>query len=130
MNARLAAVLAALSCCSVINCGHFVAVHIGSKEFTESVILGEMAARLDRPIAGLRKDDFHLFEDNVEQKIVYLSAEDAPASVSRWTTPKKWEESQLKAAEHGRPGFRAQAGQGAAAPVAGHRVVRACRNVT
>src|SRR5712692_11368215 len=36
---------------------------------------------LDRPIAGLKKDDFHLFEDNVEQKIVYLSAEDAPASV-------------------------------------------------
>jgi VWFA-related protein len=36
---------------------------------------------LDRPLAGLRKDDFHLFEDNVEQKIVYLSAEDAPASV-------------------------------------------------
>jgi len=29
----------------------------------------------------LSKDDFHLFEDNVEQKIVYLSAEDAPASV-------------------------------------------------
>ena len=36
---------------------------------------------LDRPITGLGKDDFHLFEDNVEQKIVYLSAEDAPASV-------------------------------------------------
>ena len=35
----------------------------------------------DRPIAGLRKDDFHLFEDNVEQKIAYISSEDAPASV-------------------------------------------------
>ncbi len=35
----------------------------------------------DRPIAGLRKDDFHLFEDNVEQKILYISSEDAPASV-------------------------------------------------
>jgi Ca-activated chloride channel homolog len=36
---------------------------------------------LDRPIAGLRKDDFHLFEDDVEQQIVYLSTEEAPASV-------------------------------------------------
>jgi VWFA-related protein len=36
---------------------------------------------LDRPIAGLRKEDFRLFEDDVEQKIVYLSAEDAPASI-------------------------------------------------
>src|SRR2546427_6103525 len=35
----------------------------------------------DRPIMGLRKDDFHLFEDNVEQKIAYISSEDAPASV-------------------------------------------------
>ena len=35
----------------------------------------------DRPIPGLRKDDFQLFEDNVEQQIVYLSTEEAPASV-------------------------------------------------
>jgi Ca-activated chloride channel family protein len=35
----------------------------------------------DRPIAGLRKEDFHLYEDNVEQKIAYLSNEEAPASV-------------------------------------------------
>ena len=35
----------------------------------------------DRPIADLRKDDFHLFEDNVEQKIVYISSEEAPVSV-------------------------------------------------
>src|SRR5215471_13938848 len=35
----------------------------------------------DRPVAGLSKEDFHVFEDNVEQKIVYLSLEDAPASV-------------------------------------------------
>jgi VWFA-related protein len=35
----------------------------------------------DRPITGLRKEDFHLYEDNVEQKIVYLSNEEAPASV-------------------------------------------------
>jgi VWFA-related protein len=37
--------------------------------------------QLDHPIAGLRKDDFRLFEDDVEQKVVYLSGEDAPASV-------------------------------------------------
>lgn len=36
---------------------------------------------LDRPISGLRKDDFQLFEDNVEQNIAYLSTEEAPASV-------------------------------------------------
>src|ERR1700676_6534 len=35
----------------------------------------------DRPIAGLREEDFHLYEDNVEQKIAYLSNEEAPASV-------------------------------------------------
>jgi VWFA-related protein len=35
----------------------------------------------DRPIEGLRQSDFRLFEDDVEQKIVYLSGEDAPASV-------------------------------------------------
>jgi len=35
----------------------------------------------DKPIAGLSKDDFHLFEDNTEQQIVYLSHEEAPASV-------------------------------------------------
>jgi Ca-activated chloride channel family protein len=36
---------------------------------------------LDRPVVGLRKNDFHLFEDNVEQEIVYLTSEDTPASV-------------------------------------------------
>ena len=35
----------------------------------------------DRPIEGLRQSDFRLFEDDVEQKIVYLSREEAPASV-------------------------------------------------
>ncbi|MBZ5594074.1 MAG: VWA domain-containing protein [Acidobacteriia bacterium] len=35
----------------------------------------------DRPVAGLRPNDFRLFEDDVEQKIVYLSGEEAPASV-------------------------------------------------
>jgi VWFA-related protein len=35
----------------------------------------------DRPISGLRQNDFQLFEDNVEQQIVYLSTEEAPASV-------------------------------------------------
>jgi VWFA-related protein len=36
---------------------------------------------LDRAIGGLSKEDFHVYEDNVEQKIAYLSIEDAPASV-------------------------------------------------
>ena len=36
---------------------------------------------LDRPVRGLRKDDFHLFEDNVEQEVAYLSTEEAPVSV-------------------------------------------------
>jgi Ca-activated chloride channel homolog len=36
---------------------------------------------IDHPIEGLRKEDFRLFEDDVEQEIIYLSAEDAPASV-------------------------------------------------
>jgi VWFA-related protein len=36
---------------------------------------------IDRPIEGLSKEDFRLFEDDVEQKIIYLSGEDAPASV-------------------------------------------------
>lgn len=35
----------------------------------------------DRPITGLCQQDFHLYEDNVEQKIAYLSNEEAPASV-------------------------------------------------
>ena len=35
----------------------------------------------DHPIPGLKKEDFQLFEDNVEQSIAYLSIEEAPASV-------------------------------------------------
>ena len=36
---------------------------------------------LDRPVRGLRKSDFHLFEDNVEQEIAYLSTEEEPVSI-------------------------------------------------
>jgi VWFA-related protein len=36
---------------------------------------------MDRPIGSLSREDFHVYEDNVEQKIAYLSTEDAPASV-------------------------------------------------
>lgn len=36
---------------------------------------------LDRPVEGLGKQDFRLFEDNVSQEIVSLSSEDAPASI-------------------------------------------------
>ncbi len=35
----------------------------------------------DRPVEGLRKSDFQLFEDNVRQEILSVSIEDAPASV-------------------------------------------------
>jgi Ca-activated chloride channel homolog len=35
----------------------------------------------DRPVMDLQKNEFHLFEDNVEQKVIYLSNEEAPASV-------------------------------------------------
>lgn len=36
---------------------------------------------LNRFVLGLRKQDFHLFEDGVEQTIVHLSGEDAPLSL-------------------------------------------------
>jgi Ca-activated chloride channel family protein len=35
----------------------------------------------DRPVTNLQKDNFQLFEDNVEQEIVTLSHEDAPISI-------------------------------------------------
>jgi osmoprotectant transport system permease protein len=46
MNRRMAAAVVGVFCCCAISCGHSVAVHVGSKEFTESVILGELATRL------------------------------------------------------------------------------------
>jgi Ca-activated chloride channel homolog len=36
---------------------------------------------LNRFVLGLRKEDFHLFEDGAEQTITHLSGEDAPLSV-------------------------------------------------
>ena len=36
---------------------------------------------LNRFVLGLQKQDFHLFEDGVEQTIVHISGEDAPLSV-------------------------------------------------
>ena len=36
---------------------------------------------LDRPIEGLRKDDFRILEDNVRQEIISSTIEDVPASV-------------------------------------------------
>jgi Ca-activated chloride channel family protein len=36
---------------------------------------------LNRFVLGLQKEDFHLFEDGVEQKVVHFSGEDAPLSV-------------------------------------------------
>jgi Ca-activated chloride channel family protein len=36
---------------------------------------------LGRPISGLTSNDFHVFEDNVEQRIVSVATEDAPISL-------------------------------------------------
>ena len=36
---------------------------------------------LNRFVLGLQKEDFHLFEDGVEQSVAHFSAEDAPLSV-------------------------------------------------
>ncbi len=36
---------------------------------------------MNRFVLGLQKEDFHLLEDNVEQKVVHFSGEDAPLSV-------------------------------------------------
>src|SRR5579871_27680 len=36
---------------------------------------------LDRPLLGLQKEDFHLFEDNVEQEIRSFSSEEGPVSI-------------------------------------------------
>jgi len=36
---------------------------------------------LNRFVLGLQKDDFHLFEDSVEQNVAHFSGEDAPLSV-------------------------------------------------
>ena len=36
---------------------------------------------LDRPVEGLKKQDFQLSEDNVSQQIVSVSSEDAPVSI-------------------------------------------------
>lgn len=36
---------------------------------------------LNRFILGLQKEDFHLFEDGVEQNVAHFSAEDAPLSI-------------------------------------------------
>src|SRR3989441_9466734 len=35
----------------------------------------------NRPVEGLRSEDFHIWEDKVEQKIQYLSSEDTPVSL-------------------------------------------------
>ena len=36
---------------------------------------------LGAPYAGLAREDFHLFEDGVEQELQYLSSDDSPVSV-------------------------------------------------
>ncbi len=36
---------------------------------------------LDRPVSGLKKENFHIYENGVEQQIRHFGVEDAPASV-------------------------------------------------
>src|ERR1700735_3955356 len=41
----------------------------------------EVSDRLNRPVSGLEKQNFHIFADKVEQKIVSFSMEDDPIAV-------------------------------------------------
>jgi Ca-activated chloride channel family protein len=41
----------------------------------------EVSDALNRPVNGLEKQNFHVFEDNVEQKIISFSMEDDPIAV-------------------------------------------------
>jgi Ca-activated chloride channel homolog len=40
-----------------------------------------VADPLDHPLMGLKKDDFHLFEENTEQEILSFSSEEGPVSL-------------------------------------------------
>jgi VWFA-related protein len=50
-------------------------------ETTLVLIPATVSDRSNRFVLGLHKEDFHLFEDGVEQKISRLSGEDAPLSI-------------------------------------------------
>jgi len=50
-------------------------------ETTLVLIPATVSDRSNRFVLGLHKEDFHLFEDGVEQKIARLSGEDAPLSI-------------------------------------------------
>jgi Ca-activated chloride channel homolog len=41
----------------------------------------EVSDRLNRPVSGLEKENFHVFDDKVEQKIISFSMEDDPIAV-------------------------------------------------
>ena len=41
----------------------------------------EVSDRLNRPVNGLEKQNFHVFDDQAEQKIVSFSMEDDPIAV-------------------------------------------------
>jgi Ca-activated chloride channel homolog len=41
----------------------------------------EVSDHLNRPVSGLQKENFHVFDDNVEQKIVSFAMEDDPVSI-------------------------------------------------
>jgi Ca-activated chloride channel homolog len=41
----------------------------------------EVSDRLNRPVSGLQKENFQVFDDNVEQKVVSFAMEDDPVSI-------------------------------------------------
>ena len=45
------------------------------------LINATVTAGEDRYVAGLKKKDFYIWEDKVEQQVEYLSTEDVPVSV-------------------------------------------------
>lgn len=69
---------------SVIPRAHTVAEALPRSTFRLDVKLIQVPVQVtdmrDRPIMGLRKGDFRLFEDDVEQEIVTFGMEDAPIS--------------------------------------------------
>ena len=52
------------------------------RAYTDLVVIPvTVADTLNRFVLGLQKEDFHLFEDGVEQNVAHFSGEDAPLSV-------------------------------------------------
>ena len=52
------------------------------RAYTDLVVIPvTVTDTLNRFVLGLQKEDFHLFEDGVEQNVAHFSGEDAPLSV-------------------------------------------------